>query len=86
MKVSICDKFPCSELWGVSVLITTEATAANSICRFRWLVPALSVLLRGLGVSAGCATALVRPKSMPWVIQGAFLDWRAHNACEQACV
>jgi hypothetical protein len=49
-------------------------------------VPVLSVLLSGLGVSAGCAMALVRPKSAPWVIQGAFLDWRAHNACEQACV
>jgi len=61
-------------------------TAANSICRFRWLVPVLSVLLSGLGVSAGCATALGRQENALWVLQGTFLDWRAHNACEQACV
>jgi hypothetical protein len=50
MKVFICDKFPCFERWGVCVLSTTEPTAANSICRFRWRVPVLSVLLSGLGV------------------------------------
>jgi hypothetical protein len=51
------------------------------------LKPALAVLLHDMGMSAVfCNCRCVADHGSLWVLQSAFLAWRARNACEQSCV